>query len=103
LINGIYPEFSYPKAVSTQARSIRENQVAGQYVDASGATHGFIVTDPELPLRHVWQTIDDPKADDLHRREQHQSASRHRRHLQKRPWYVPWLHRDRPKSLTKDV
>jgi hypothetical protein len=64
LINGLYTEFSYPKAASTEARSINwENQVAGEYVDASGGIHGFVVTNPNLPLRRTWQKIDEPDAD----------------------------------------
>ncbi len=56
-----YTEYAFPGAVSTQAYSINwQDQIAGSYVDASGATHGFILTNPLGSEQ--WQQVDEPDA-----------------------------------------
>lgn len=63
LIGGTYYTFQFPGAKSTKAMSINwPNMVVGQYVDATGVTHGFILTTPNVKLRRVWQSVDEPKA-----------------------------------------
>ncbi len=63
LRGGIYTTFSYPQATSTQPYGLDfEEQVVGSYVDNSGATHGFILTNPTSPSKRFWQSVDDPAA-----------------------------------------
>jgi probable HAF family extracellular repeat protein len=56
-----FTSLAVPGSTSTRALGInRMNTVVGSYVDAAGATHGFLATNA---LRHVkWQTIDVPNA-----------------------------------------
>jgi hypothetical protein len=46
--------------MNTQALGInRSDQIVGSYDDASGATHGFVLTSPTSGA--TFQTIDDPQ------------------------------------------
>ncbi|MGC1379845.1 MAG: hypothetical protein WA814_02335 [Candidatus Baltobacteraceae bacterium] len=60
LKGGLFTEFSYPRATATQALGVNyQDQIAGTYVDRSGASHGFVLTNP-LSKDPTWQSIDDP-------------------------------------------
>ncbi len=61
---GTYYQFWYPGAHSTYATSMNwDNQIVGYYVDASGKTHGFMLTGANKGgTQQVWQTIDEPNA-----------------------------------------
>ena len=60
LQNGTYYTLKYPGAVNTWAWGINfYNQIAGQYEDAGGNFHGFILTNPTAGSAvRVWQSID---------------------------------------------
>jgi hypothetical protein len=62
LKGGVYREFVYKDAQVTQARSINwQDEIAGDYVDRSGNTHGFVLDD--LLGTPQWTApIDDPQA-----------------------------------------
>lgn len=61
LRGGAYTVLSYPGSGNTQARSInRQDQLVGSFVDSSGVTHGFILTDPGSHPQ--WVQIDYAKA-----------------------------------------
>lgn len=48
--HGQYFEFSYPGATATYARAVNwEEQIVGEFIDGSGAVHGFAMAFPELP------------------------------------------------------
>jgi hypothetical protein len=61
---GTYYPFSAAGAQATYGLSINyDEKVAGYYVDAQGATHGFVMTGPNWGGKaQVWQTIDEPNA-----------------------------------------
>ncbi|MBV9718724.1 MAG: hypothetical protein JOZ77_05365 [Candidatus Eremiobacteraeota bacterium] len=59
--NGAYTELSYPGSVGTEFLGITAHDyVTGFYVDKSGATHAFLLTDPTHPRLTAWQSLDDP-------------------------------------------
>jgi len=60
LQNGTYYTMKYPGAVNTWAWGINfDNQIAGQYQDAAGTLHGFILTYPTAgSASRVWQSVD---------------------------------------------
>lgn len=64
LKTGTYYSFAAPGAKATYALSLNwQDQVVGDYVDASGHTHGFVLTGPTRGgAAQVWQTIDEPHA-----------------------------------------
>ena len=64
LQKGTYYTFKYTGAVNTWAFGINPNdQIVGQYEDASGNLHGFILTYPNAgSAGRVWQSIDVPNA-----------------------------------------
>jgi hypothetical protein len=50
----------FPGGSDTQAFGINDkDQIVGSYTDASGTSHGFVVSDPTGPHTH-WTSIDDP-------------------------------------------
>lgn len=52
-----YTKLKYPKATITMPFGINNHgDVAGAYVDGSGATHGFLL----VSATHVWTSYDDP-------------------------------------------
>ena len=56
-----YTEYSYPDSSETEALAInRDDEIVGSYVDATRATHGFILRDPISHPR--WQSFDAPKS-----------------------------------------
>lgn len=58
-----YYEFSFPNSNDTQVYGINfQLQVVGSYVDGSGATHGFILTNPTSTSNKYWQSVDEPNA-----------------------------------------
>lgn len=59
---GIYYTFAAPNATATYAMSLNwQDQVVGSYVDASGKSHGFVLTGPTRGgSQQTWQTIDAP-------------------------------------------
>lgn len=61
LRDGSYTFYSYPHATSTEFLGITIlDRIVGAYVDKSGKTHGFLLTDPQRPNHTAWQSIDDP-------------------------------------------
>ncbi|HVR46565.1 MAG TPA: hypothetical protein VMT95_08045 [Candidatus Binatia bacterium] len=63
LRGGVYTTFSYPGATSTTAYGLDfVEQVVGSYVDSSGATHGFVLTNPTSASGQFWQSVDEPQA-----------------------------------------
>lgn len=64
LQSGTYYAVKYPGAVNTWAWGINfDNQIAGQYEDASGNLHGFVLTNPTAgSASRVWQSVDIPSA-----------------------------------------
>jgi len=62
LRQGTYTEFSYPGATDTEFLGVTVyDQIVGSYSGSSGATHGFLLTNP-LKSSIAWQRIDDPSA-----------------------------------------
>jgi hypothetical protein len=62
LRKGSYTEFSYPGATDTKFLGVTVyDQIVGSYSDSSGATHGFLLTNPLKPSI-AWQQIDEPDA-----------------------------------------
>jgi hypothetical protein len=61
---GTYYTFTYPGAQKTYALSLNwSDQIVGAYVDANGATHGFLLTGPTKGgASQIWQSIDAPTA-----------------------------------------
>ncbi|MEO6990932.1 MAG: hypothetical protein ABI346_07550, partial [Candidatus Baltobacteraceae bacterium] len=57
--NGAFSEFDFPASTNTTPFGInKSDQIVGAYVDGTGNTHGFLLSNP---LRHArWQSIDDP-------------------------------------------
>jgi len=64
LEKGTYYTFKYAGAINTWALGINPNdQIVGQYEDASGNLHGFILTYPNAgSAGRVWQSVDVPNA-----------------------------------------
>ena len=64
LQNGTYFTLKYPGAVNTWALAINiDSQIAGQYQDASGNLHGFVLTYPTAGSgSRIWQSVDVPYA-----------------------------------------
>jgi hypothetical protein len=65
MFNGLtYEVIQYPYATSTEALSLSwAPAVAGQYVDTSGNTHGFVLLHAgQAKAKQVWETIDEPNA-----------------------------------------
>ena len=61
LKGGGFTIFSYPLSLDTKALSVNwQDQVVGKYVDPSGKTHGFILTDPLAS--QSWTKVDEPNA-----------------------------------------
>lgn len=61
LKGGQYSYYSFPGAIQTQAYSINwQDQIAGSYQDSSGATHGFVLSNPLTSEQ--WQQVDEPAA-----------------------------------------
>lgn len=61
LKGGSYTVLSYPHSSNTQALAVNwQDQIAGLFVDGSGKTHGFVLSDPFSKPR--WTQIDEPKA-----------------------------------------
>jgi hypothetical protein len=57
--HGRYTEFDVPGSTNTQAFGVNDrDEIVGSYVDAAGATHGFVVTTPTMHAS--FKTIDDP-------------------------------------------
>ncbi len=62
LRRGAYTEFSYPGATDTKFLGVTVyDQIVGLYSGSSGATHGFLLTNP-LKVSIAWQQIDEPGA-----------------------------------------
>lgn len=61
---GRYYSLAYPTATATQPLSVNtQEQVVGSYQDSSGATHGFVLTNPmSAPQQQIWQSVDEPNA-----------------------------------------
>lgn len=60
--DGYYTEYVYPGAISTTAFALNwQDQIVGSYIDAAGATHGFILSFPRT-IHATWQSIDFPGA-----------------------------------------
>jgi hypothetical protein len=61
---GTYYEDAYPKATATYGLSLNyQDQIVGDYVDSSGATHGFVLTYPaNVSAKQIWQSVDEPNA-----------------------------------------
>jgi hypothetical protein len=60
LAGGHLTTYQFPGSSNTQAFGInRQNRIVGSYADSSGATHGFVLYQPEGTS--TWQTIDDPQ------------------------------------------
>jgi len=61
---GTYYPFAESGAKATYALSLNwQDQIVGDYIDAAGATHGFVMTGPTRgSSQQVWQTIDEPNA-----------------------------------------
>jgi hypothetical protein len=60
--DNVLGELSFPGSTDTKALGVTTyDQIVGSYVDAAGATHGFMLTNP-LTKRAAWQPIDDPDA-----------------------------------------
>jgi hypothetical protein len=56
-----YTEFAYPAAVATQAMSLTWNDdIVGSYLDASGNTHGFVLS--QLLTSQQWESVDEDDA-----------------------------------------
>ncbi len=61
LKGGHYTVFSEPSGSQTQPYSVNwEDDIVGSYVDGSGNTHGFILSNPLTSQQ--WQQIDEPNA-----------------------------------------
>jgi hypothetical protein len=61
LKGGTYTIYAHPSSLVTKAYAINwQDQIVGSYVDLSGATHGFILTNPLTSQQ--WTTIDEPNA-----------------------------------------
>ena len=60
LQNSTYYTLNYPAAANTWAWAINfDNQIAGQYQDASGNLHGFILINPTAGSgSRIWQSVD---------------------------------------------
>ena len=60
LQTGTYYTLNYPGAINTWARAINlDNQIVGQYQDASGNLHGFVLTNPTAgSASRIWQSVD---------------------------------------------
>ncbi|MBV8344906.1 MAG: hypothetical protein JO190_07955 [Candidatus Eremiobacteraeota bacterium] len=62
LRKGSYTEFSYPSATDTKFLGVTVyDQIVGSYTESSGATHGFLLTNPLKPSI-AWKQIDEPNA-----------------------------------------
>jgi hypothetical protein len=57
--NGVFSSFSFPGSTNTTPFGVNDHDaIVGAYVDAKGATHGFLL---ETPLSKAkWTTVDDP-------------------------------------------
>jgi hypothetical protein len=64
LQNGTYYFFSYPGATNTYALGVNwSDQVVGNYTDAAGLSHGFLLNGPTRGGSQMqWQSIDEPNA-----------------------------------------
>ncbi|MFY9738253.1 MAG: hypothetical protein WAK11_04285 [Candidatus Cybelea sp.] len=61
LVDGRFTNLAYPGAVSTKPSGISESdETVGSFEDASGNTHGFILTQPFKAPR--WREFDEPHA-----------------------------------------
>ena len=61
LKGGQFTMFQYPGGNGTQPSALEwSDSIAGSYEDASGNTHGFVLTDPLSS--QVWTEVDDPTA-----------------------------------------
>ena len=59
LKSGSFSTFAYPNGSSTMPFGInKKDQIVGAYMDRSGASHGFVVSNPLTQAK--WQSIDDP-------------------------------------------
>jgi hypothetical protein len=62
LKGGSYTDYTYPDSTNTQALAVNwQDQIVGFFVDSSGDTHGFVLSDPLAKPK--WQQIDEPKAE----------------------------------------
>ncbi|HEY6326226.1 MAG TPA: hypothetical protein VIW73_06920 [Candidatus Cybelea sp.] len=62
LRRGTYTELAYPGATDTKFLGVTVyDQIVGSYSNSSGATHGFLLTNP-LKESIAWQRIDEPNA-----------------------------------------
>ena len=60
---GSYTEYAFPQGGATKFLGITiHDWIAGSYVDKSGNTHGFLLTEPLRHAKTVWQKIDAPDA-----------------------------------------
>jgi hypothetical protein len=58
---GHYYTFAYPGATATYALGINsQDQIVGNYLDANGKSHGFLLTGPKGGSGQTWQAIDEP-------------------------------------------
>lgn len=61
--DGVYSEFSAPNSNDTQPTSAnQEDEIAGSYVDGTGATYGFVVKNVTSKNRAFWQKVAEPDA-----------------------------------------
>lgn len=61
LKGGAFTIFAYAGSLDTEALGLNwQDQIVGRYVDVTGNTHGFILSNPLTS--QLWQTVDDPDA-----------------------------------------
>jgi hypothetical protein len=59
LRNNTFSEFSFPNSTNTQALGMNnKDQIVGSYLDAAGASHGFVLSHPLTNAKFT--TVDDP-------------------------------------------
>jgi hypothetical protein len=59
LRKGTFSAFTFPKSTNTTAFGMNnKDMIVGSYVDAQGASHGFVLTHPLNNAK--WASIDEP-------------------------------------------